>query len=149
LREAALVPAVVGKLEIRERVAGCQLGVHAAHDGSTRAGTSTTGEERPMDIPGIHHLTANCGDPQRNVDFYASVLEPRLGRKTVNFDDPTAHHLLRETKVGTPGSIMTLFAWPGAPAWPGQGRIRCHRVGGPGLAADRAGRTRPRHARRG
>ena len=36
---------------------------------------------------GIHHITAIVGDPQENVDFYASVLGLRLVKKTVNFGD--------------------------------------------------------------
>ena len=31
--------------------------------------------------PGIHHVTAISGEPQRNVDFYASVLGLRLVRR--------------------------------------------------------------------
>ena len=53
-----------------------------------------------MDIPGVHHVTAICGDPQRNVDLYASLLELRLVKKTVNFDDPTAYRLLRARGSG-------------------------------------------------
>lgn len=69
-----------------------------------------------MEIPGIHHVTAICGDPQRNVDFYAGVLGLRLVKRTVNFDDPTAYHLYYGDEVGTPGTILTFFAWPGARA---------------------------------
>ena len=39
-------------------------------------------------IPGIHHITAIAGDPQRNLDFYTTVLGLRLVKLTVNFDDP-------------------------------------------------------------
>jgi glyoxalase family protein len=67
-----------------------------------------------VDIAGIHHVTAICGDPQRNFDFYAGVLGLRLIKKTVNFDDPTAYHLYYGDEVGTPGTILTFFAWPGA-----------------------------------
>ena len=28
----------------------------------------------PQRIPGIHHVTAIAGDPQQNLDFYASFL---------------------------------------------------------------------------
>jgi hypothetical protein len=37
-------------------------------------------EERAMaaSILGIHHITAICGEPQRNVDFYAGLLGLRL-----------------------------------------------------------------------
>ncbi len=36
------------------------------------------------DISGIHHVTAICGDPQHNVDFYTGVLGMRLVKKSVN-----------------------------------------------------------------
>lgn len=63
---------------------------------------------------GIHHVTAICGDPQRNIDFYAGVLGLRLVKRTVNFDDPQTYHLYYGDEVGHPGSLITFFAWPGA-----------------------------------
>jgi len=36
-------------------------------------------------ISGIHHVTAICGPPQPNVDFYTGPLGQRLVKKTVNF----------------------------------------------------------------
>ena len=65
-------------------------------------------------VLGLHHVTAIAGDPQRNVDFYAGVLGLRLVKRTVNFDDPQTYHLYYGDEVGTPGSIMTFFPWPGA-----------------------------------
>jgi predicted esterase/catechol 2,3-dioxygenase-like lactoylglutathione lyase family enzyme len=65
-------------------------------------------------VHGIHHVTAIAGDPQRNVDFYAGLLGLRLVKRTVNFDDPQTYHLYYGDEVGTPGSIMTFFPWPGA-----------------------------------
>ena len=35
-------------------------------------------------------------------------------KRTVNFDDPQTYHLYYGDEVGTPGSIMTFFPWPGA-----------------------------------
>src|SRR3954468_8863644 len=65
-------------------------------------------------LPGIHHVTAICSDPQQNVDFYAGVLGLRLVKITVNFDDPGSYHLYYGDELGRPGSIMTFFSWPGA-----------------------------------
>jgi catechol 2,3-dioxygenase-like lactoylglutathione lyase family enzyme len=62
-------------------------------------------------IPGIHHITAICGDPQRNLDFYTGLLGLRLVKKTVNFDDPGTYHLYYGDGLGTPGTILTFFAW--------------------------------------
>ena len=65
-------------------------------------------------LSGIHHVTAIASDPQRNLDFYAGVLGLRLVKRTVNFDDPQTYHFYFGDEVGTPGSIMTFFPWPGA-----------------------------------
>lgn len=72
---------------------------------------------------GIHHVTAICGDAQRNVDFYAGALGLRLVKRTVNFDDPQTYHLYYGDESGRPGSLITFFPWPGAArgrAGPGQ-----------------------------
>ena len=65
-------------------------------------------------IVGFHHVTALCGDPQRNLDFYSGLLGLRLVKRTVNFDDPSTYHLYYGDGAGTPGTILTFFAWPGA-----------------------------------
>jgi glyoxalase family protein len=65
-------------------------------------------------IPGIHHITAIASDPQRNLDFYTTVLGLRLVKLTVNFDDPGTYHFYFGNEKGTPGSILTFFPWPGA-----------------------------------
>jgi len=67
-----------------------------------------------MNIPGLHHVTAITSDAQKNVDFYTGVLGLRLVKLTVNFDDPTSYHLYYGDERGTPGTILTFFAWPGA-----------------------------------
>jgi predicted esterase/catechol 2,3-dioxygenase-like lactoylglutathione lyase family enzyme len=67
-----------------------------------------------MSVLGIHHVTAIAGDPQRNLNFYAGVLGLRLVKRTVNYDDPTTYHFYFGDAVGTPGSILTFFPWPGA-----------------------------------
>ena len=67
-----------------------------------------------MKTTGIHHITAIVGDPQENVDFYASVLGLRLVKKTVNFGDKVRYHLYFGNEQGSPGTLITFFAWPGA-----------------------------------
>lgn len=76
------------------------------------------------EISGIHHVTAICGDPQANIDFYTSVLGIRLVKLTVNFDDPQTYHLYFGDTSGRPGTILTFFAWPGAPkGWRKTGQV--------------------------
>lgn len=63
-------------------------------------------------ISGLHHVTAIAGNPQRNVDFYAGILGLRLVKRTVNFDEYTTYHLYYGDGSGSPGSLLTFFAWP-------------------------------------
>src|SRR5436189_6406565 len=65
-------------------------------------------------LEGIHHITAITADAPRNVDFYARVLGLRLVKKTVNQDDPTVYHLFYADELGSPGSDITFFEYPGA-----------------------------------
>lgn len=75
-------------------------------------------------LTGLHHVTAIASDPQKNIDFYAGVLGLRLVKKTVNFDDPGSYHLYYGDASGTPGTLLTFFAWPGGrPGRRGLGQI--------------------------
>ena len=65
------------------------------------------------EIGGIHHVTAIALDAQRNLDFYTGVLGLRLVKITVNFDDPTTYHFYYGDRLGSPGTILTFFAWAG------------------------------------
>ena len=65
-------------------------------------------------IQGIHHITVMASDPQRNIDFYTRILGQRFIKRTINFDDPGTYHLYYGDFVGSPGTIMTYFPWPGA-----------------------------------
>jgi glyoxalase family protein len=67
-----------------------------------------------MRLEGIHHITAITGDAPKNVEFYAGVLGLRLVKKTVNQDDPTVYHLFYADELGSPGSDITFFEYPGA-----------------------------------
>jgi len=72
-----------------------------------------------VSTPGLHHVTAISGDPQRTVDFYGGVLGLRLVKRTVNFDDPSTLHLYFGDEGGRPGTLVTFFPWGDAP--PGRG----------------------------
>lgn len=69
-------------------------------------------------ISGIHHVTAICGDPQQNLDFYTGVLGMRLVKKSVNQDDPGTYHLFYADADGHPGTDLTFFPFRNSP--PGQ-----------------------------
>jgi len=67
-----------------------------------------------MRSAGIHHITAIAGDPQANLDFYTETLGLRFVKRTVNFDDPGSYHFYFGDNIGSPGTIITFFPWPGA-----------------------------------
>ncbi len=67
-------------------------------------------------LVGIHHITAITADAPGNVDFYARLMGLRLVKKTVNFDAPDVYHLYYGDELGNPGSLLTFFEFPGAPA---------------------------------
>jgi len=67
-----------------------------------------------MQLAGLHHVTCVCSDAQRTLDFYRDRLGFTLVKKTVNFDDPHSYHLYFGDEVGSPGTLITFFEWPGA-----------------------------------
>ena len=58
---------------------------------------------------GFHHATSFAGNPQSNIEFHKQVLGYRLVKRTVNFDEPAAHHLYFSSGLGAPGTIVTTF----------------------------------------
>src|SRR5919204_6928726 len=77
-----------------------------------------------MKLEGIHHITCITADAPRNVEFYADVLGLRLVKKSVNQDDPTVYHLFYADEVGSAGSDITFFEYPGArPGQAGAGMV--------------------------
>lgn len=76
-----------------------------------------------MQLTGIHHLTAITANASANHDFYTRILGLRLVKKTVNQDDVSAYHLFYADGRGAPGSDVTFFDWPAAPARHGRQSI--------------------------
>ncbi|MFC7068652.1 VOC family protein [Halobaculum lipolyticum] len=68
------------------------------------------------DVPGLHHVTAFCDDPQENYDFFTNVLGMRFVKRTVRFDVPEKiYHLYYGDEEGTPGTIVTYFPMTNMP----------------------------------
>ena len=65
-------------------------------------------------LTGIHHVTMIASDPQHNLDFYTNLLGLRLVKLTVNFDAPNVYHFYYGDGLGSPGTILTFFPFPGA-----------------------------------
>lgn len=87
-----------------------------------------------MPLGGLHHVTAIASDPQRNLDFYSGLLGLRLVKLTVNYDDPASYHFYYGDERGRPGSLLTFFSWPGAPA----GRLGTGQTGATAFAVPEA-----------
>ena len=66
-----------------------------------------------QEIQGLHHVTSMAEDANANNWFFTNVLGLRRVKKTVNFDRPDVYHLYYGDEVGTPGSVMTYFPFPG------------------------------------
>ncbi|WP_276270783.1 VOC family protein [Haloarcula litorea] len=64
------------------------------------------------DTPGVHHVSAIAGDPQRNAEFYVRALGLRPVVRTVNFEEPFTYHLYYGDAAGAPGSVLTFFPYP-------------------------------------
>ena len=69
----------------------------------------------PVNVPGIHHVTAITGDVQKCTDFYVGVLGLRFIKKSINQDVPDTYHIYFGDYLGTSGTAMTFFGWP---SWP-------------------------------
>lgn len=65
-------------------------------------------------LPGLHHITALSGNALDNDRFYTELLGLRRVKTTVNFDDPTTHHLYYGDARGRSGTLATFFPWPTA-----------------------------------
>lgn len=73
---------------------------------------------------GLHHITVMASEPQRNLDFYGGLLGLRLVKRTVNFDDPGTYHFYYGDTGGSPGTLLTVFPWPGSgPGTLGSGEV--------------------------
>ncbi|MCZ0716925.1 ring-cleaving dioxygenase [Aerococcus kribbianus] len=64
---------------------------------------------------GIHHVTAITSSAERNYAFMTKVLGMRLVKKTVNQDDIHTYHTFFADDLGSPGTDLTFFDFPGIP----------------------------------
>src|SRR5690554_3440070 len=67
------------------------------------------------ELKGIHHVTAITSSAEKNYEFFTYVLGLRLVKKTINQDDIQTYHLFFADDVGSPGTDMTFFDFPGIP----------------------------------
>ncbi|MCF7931908.1 MAG: VOC family protein [Acholeplasmataceae bacterium] len=64
-------------------------------------------------LKGIHHVTVITSSAEKIYDFFTSVLGLRLVKKTINQDDIQTYHLFFADDIGSPGTDMTFFDFPG------------------------------------
>ena len=81
-----------------------------SHDQMSPAGKARLSVKlRLTMLLGLHHVTALAGDAQATLDYYTQVLNLRLVKRTVNFDDPGTYHFYFGDQLGSPGSLLTFF----------------------------------------
>jgi glyoxalase family protein len=61
--------------------------------------------------PGLHHVTAIAGDPQRTAGFYVETLGLRFVKRIGNHNDKYTYHFYFGDSEGTPGTNITFFSW--------------------------------------
>jgi len=66
-------------------------------------------------IRGIHHVTAMTSSAEKIYRFFTDTLGLRLIKKTVNQDDIQTYHLFFADDLGSAGTDMTFFDFPGIP----------------------------------
>ncbi|MHC5229752.1 ring-cleaving dioxygenase [Enterococcus sp. LJL99] len=66
-------------------------------------------------IQGIHHVTAITSSAHKIYRFFTDILGLRLIKKTVNQDDIQTYHLFFTDDLGSAGTDMTFFDFPGMP----------------------------------
>ena len=66
-------------------------------------------------IRGIHHVTAMTSSAEKIYRFFTDTLGLRLIKKTVNQDDIETYHLFFADDLGSAGTDMTFFDFPGIP----------------------------------
>ncbi|MGX7162620.1 ring-cleaving dioxygenase [Enterococcus massiliensis] len=66
-------------------------------------------------IRGLHHVTAMTSSAEKIYRFFTDLLGLRLIKKTVNQDDIETYHLYFTDDLGSAGTDMTFFDFPGIP----------------------------------
>ncbi|WP_321385768.1 ring-cleaving dioxygenase [uncultured Enterococcus sp.] len=66
-------------------------------------------------IRGLHHVTAMTSSAEKIYRFFTDILGLRLIKKTVNQDDIETYHLYFTDDLGSAGTDMTFFDFPGIP----------------------------------
>ncbi|TNF09131.1 MAG: ring-cleaving dioxygenase [Bacillota bacterium] len=64
-------------------------------------------------LNGIHHVTAITSSAEKIYQFFTYILGLRLVKKTVNQDDIQTYHLFFADDIGSAGTDMTFFDFPG------------------------------------
>ncbi|MDR2660768.1 MAG: ring-cleaving dioxygenase [Lactobacillaceae bacterium] len=65
------------------------------------------------EIRGLHHLTTITSDSPKIWNFWTNIMGLHLIKKTVNQDDVRTYHLYFTDDMGTGGSVLTFFDFPG------------------------------------
>ena len=64
-----------------------------------------------MKLTGLHHITAIASNIKETTAFYTEVLDMRILKRTLNFDDTTSPHYYFGVGDGKPGTVITYFGY--------------------------------------
>jgi catechol 2,3-dioxygenase-like lactoylglutathione lyase family enzyme len=74
-----------------------------------------TGEKR-MQLRGLHHVTAICGDAERTIAFYRDLMGLAVVHDGPSDDDPQSRHVWFGALDGRPGTLVSFMHYPELPA---------------------------------
>ena len=72
-------------------------------------------EQKRMQLRGLHHVTAICGDPERTIAFYRDLLGLAIVQDGASDDDPEARHIWFGAVDGSPGTLISFMQYPELP----------------------------------
>ena len=68
-----------------------------------------------MQLRGLHHVTAICGDLQRTIAFYRDLLGLAIVHDGPSDDDPDTRHVWFGDADQQPGTLLTFMEYPQLP----------------------------------
>jgi catechol 2,3-dioxygenase-like lactoylglutathione lyase family enzyme len=73
-------------------------------------------EQKRMQLRGLHHVTAICGDPERTIAFYRDLLGLGIVHDGPSDDDPQSRHIWFGALDGRPGTLISFMHYPELPS---------------------------------
>jgi glyoxylase I family protein len=72
-------------------------------------------EQKRMQLRGLHHVTAICGDVERTIAFYRDLMGLAVVHDGPSDDDPQSRHVWFGALDGQPGALLSFMQYPELP----------------------------------